>query len=125
MNVRVIALLLLPVMASAQGFAGLGSESEGFATPGRPATFDFPADHGSHPDYRIEWWYLTANLQGEDGTAYGLQWTLFRSALAPEAGHGWASPQLWMGTRGGDNTGRALFHGTSGPWWRRAGRCHR
>jgi len=28
---------------------------------------------------------------------YGLQWTLFRSALAPNAADGWASPQLWMG----------------------------
>ena len=57
----------------------------------------FPRDHGAHPDYRIEWWYLTANLEGPDGTAYGAQWTLFRSALAPGEGEGWASPQLWMG----------------------------
>ena len=59
--------------------------------------FDFPADHGAHPDYRIEWWYLTANLEDADGTPYGLQWTLFRSALAPYEAEGWDSPQLWMG----------------------------
>lgn len=98
MNAKIIAFLfLLPAMAGAQGFAGLGTASDGFATPQRPAIFDFPADHGPHPDYRIEWWYLTANLQGEDGRHYGLQWTLFRSALAPQDGIGWASPQLWMG----------------------------
>ena len=98
MNVRALLLaMLLPVAAWAQGFAGLGTTAEGFAVPQRPATFDFPTDHGPHPDYRIEWWYLTANLKAEDGTDYGLQWTLFRSALAPEAGEGWDTPQLWMG----------------------------
>ena len=81
----------------AQGFAGLGTATENFATPERPAAFDFPADHGPHPDYRIEWWYLTANLKADDGTDYGLQWTLFRTALAPGQGDGWTSPQLWMG----------------------------
>ncbi|WP_281981425.1 lipocalin-like domain-containing protein [Thalassorhabdomicrobium marinisediminis] len=98
MNVRGLAFLLfLPVAAVAQGFAGLGTETEGFAVPQRPALFDFPADHGAHPGYRIEWWYVTANLEGPDGTPYGLQWTLFRSALAPEPGTGWSAPQLWMG----------------------------
>lgn len=97
MNVKVIAFLLLPTFASAQGFAGLGTSDDGFATPQSPAIFDFPADHGPHPDYRIEWWYLTANLAAADGTPYGLQWTLFRTALSPEAGAGWSSPQLWMG----------------------------
>ena len=44
----------------------------------------------------IEWWYLTANLTGPDGRDYGLQWTLFRSALAPGEGDGWSSPQVWF-----------------------------
>jgi predicted secreted hydrolase len=57
----------------------------------------FPADHGPHPEFRIEWWYLTANLEGPDGTPYGLQWTLFRTATAPGEAEGWMSPQLWMG----------------------------
>ncbi|MEL7260572.1 MAG: lipocalin-like domain-containing protein [Pseudomonadota bacterium] len=97
MNVRTILFaLLLPVTAWAQGFAGLGTDAEGFAVPERGATFDFPADHGPHPDYRIEWWYLTANLTSADGTPYGLQWTLFRSALAPGERPGWQSPQVWF-----------------------------
>lgn len=84
--------------ALAQGFAGLGETADGFATvvPGR--TFAFPADHGPHPEFRIEWWYVTANLVDAGGMAYGAQWTLFRQAIA--AGHqrqGWANQQLWMG----------------------------
>ncbi len=98
MNVKLIAILLwLPFQAMAQGFAGLGTDAEGFAQPRPDTRLQFPADHGPHPDYRIEWWYLTANLTGPDGTPYGLQWTLFRSALAPRDGQGWDTPQLWMG----------------------------
>lgn len=98
MNVKALALLLLlPLAALAQGFAGLGAEAENFAQPVPGTPLEFPADHGPHPDYRIEWWYLTANMTGPDGTPYGLQWTLFRSALAPRDGEGWDTPQLWMG----------------------------
>ncbi len=93
--------LALAAPVHAQGFAGLGSSAEGFALPQRGKTFAFPADHGAHPDYRIEWWYVTANLKAADGTDYGVQWTLFRTALAPETAasgaQGWSSPQLWMG----------------------------
>ena len=97
MNAKVFLLLLWPITASAQGFAGLGTDVDGFSSPQSPAQFDFPIDHGPHDDYRIEWWYLTANLEGLDGTPYGLQWTLFRSALTSDGGKGWSSPQLWMG----------------------------
>ena len=97
MNAKVFFLLLWPITVSAQGFAGLGTDVDGFSSPQRPAEFDFPIDHGPHDDYRIEWWYLTANLEGLDGTPYGLQWTLFRSALTSDGGKGWSSPQLWMG----------------------------
>ncbi len=82
----------------AQGFAGLGSDAGGFAqvVPGRKLAF--PADHGPHPDFRIEWWYVTANLRDSSGAAYGAQWTLFRQAMAPGAQQqGWANQQIWMG----------------------------
>ena len=98
MNVRLIIMLLwLPMASLAQSFAGLGSDAEGFSLPEPNPTFQFPSDDGSHPDFRIEWWYLTANLKSADGKDYGLQWTLFRTALAPTDEEGWSSPQLWMG----------------------------
>src|SRR6184192_2340645 len=84
--------------ALAQGFAGLGMNGGGFASviPGK--TFAFPADHGPHPDFRIEWWYVTANLRDAAGAALGIQWTLFRLASRPgPQAEGWASQQLWMG----------------------------
>jgi predicted secreted hydrolase len=95
----VVVFLVAPSIGQpqTQGFAGLGSDATGFAIPQRGAVFSFPADHGAHPDYRIEWWYVTANLQGEDGKLYGAQWTLFRSALAPGVNRGFADPQIWIG----------------------------
>jgi predicted secreted hydrolase len=84
--------------ARAQGFAGLGMSGAGFApvVPGRQLVF--PADHGPHPDFRIEWWYVTANLADASGSPYGAQWTLFRQAMAPGAQQeGWANQQIWMG----------------------------
>nr|WP_321252837.1 lipocalin-like domain-containing protein [uncultured Ruegeria sp.] len=100
MNVRTwlfMLLLALPFPALAQGYAGLGGSAEGFDVPEPGYQFNFPQDHGPHPSFRIEWWYLTANLRGEDGLDYGVQWTLFRSALKPVETGGWQSPQIWMG----------------------------
>lgn len=92
-----LALLCLFESASAQGFAGLGTSAEGFSIAKPGVEFQFPRDHGPHPDFRIEWWYVTANLKGADGLDYGAQWTLFRSAVAPRESAGWSSPQVWMG----------------------------
>ncbi|WP_300651181.1 lipocalin-like domain-containing protein, partial [Pseudomonas sp.] len=81
-----------------KGFAGLGGTAQGFARvePGR--VLGFPADHGAHPDYRIEWWYLTANLEDAQGRTWGVQWTLFRSALQPGSHEtDWRNQNLWMG----------------------------
>lgn len=98
MNARAVFLwLALGGGAFAQGFADMGATVEGFALPSRATVLEFPADHGAHPEFRIEWWYLTANLTGADGAEYGVQWTLFRTATAPVEGKGWESPQLWMG----------------------------
>jgi len=102
MNVKFLTLLVLYLLTPcspvfAQGFANLGRATEGFSIPELGYRFDFPKDHGPHPDFQIEWWYLTANLKDEQGRDLGLQWTLFRSAMAPRDASDWSSPQLWMG----------------------------
>ena len=92
-----LLLALQARTAQAQGFAGLGMSGNGFApvVPGKKLVF--PGDHGPHPDFRIEWWYVTANLADTAGSSYGAQWTLFRQAMAvgPQA-EGWANQQIWM-----------------------------
>lgn len=95
--IAILVWLTVQTGALAQGFAGLGTQAGGFAVPSPETRLAFPKDHGPHPRYRIEWWYLTATLTGADGRDYGVQWTLFRSALAPGEADGWSSPQLWMG----------------------------
>ncbi|HET6564178.1 MAG TPA: carotenoid 1,2-hydratase, partial [Xanthomonadales bacterium] len=91
-------------------FAMLAQGVEGFSQAQPGYEFSFPRDHGSHPDFRIEWWYLTANLQDAAGEHYGAQWTLFRIAMqpgsdppAPEgvnplayAGNPWLQGQVFM-----------------------------
>lgn len=68
------------------------------AEPGQKLVF--PRDHGPHPDYRIEWWYLTANLSDPQGARYGAQWTLFRLAVhppgTPAPQYPWQNNQVFM-----------------------------
>ncbi|CAG1002046.1 hypothetical protein BURK1_02936 [Burkholderiales bacterium] len=45
--------------------------------PGMPIAF--PRDHGSHPDFRTEWWYVTGWTSDDAGVERGVQITFFRS----------------------------------------------
>lgn len=59
----------------------------------------FPEDYRAHNDYRIEWWYLTANLITAKGEDIGLQWTQFRVALSPqqiESNNSWVTRQFYF-----------------------------
>ncbi len=105
MRIRVLVLLLALLLSACddsapveKGFAGLGGEAAAFTpvVPGR--VFSFPADHGPHDGFRIEWWYVTANLKDAQGREFGVQWTLFRSALkaTPEV-PGWGNQIVWLG----------------------------
>jgi predicted secreted hydrolase len=101
-----------------------GGDTAGYARALEPRPFVFPDDHGAHPAYRTEWWYLTGHLDavpeeeggvaswgdearagtgapsGSTGTrSFGFQLTFFRSALSPEAPDrpgNWSTNQLWM-----------------------------
>jgi predicted secreted hydrolase len=64
----------------------------GFAQALEPRVFVFPRDHGPHPQFRQEWWYLTGNLDGAGGQRFGFELTFFRFALAPPAGSGAEEP---------------------------------
>jgi predicted secreted hydrolase len=47
-------------------------------------TLSFPRDHGAHPEFRTEWWYVTGNLNtkgSSDAETIGFQLTFFRSAV--------------------------------------------
>ncbi|NYS43250.1 iron ABC transporter permease, partial [Pseudomonas syringae pv. actinidiae] len=88
MNIKWLMPLAIALLLAAcddkplpeSGFAGLGNAADAYTqvTPGR--VFSFPEDHGQHPSFRIEWWYVTATLKDDAGQQFGVQWTLFRSA---------------------------------------------
>jgi len=62
----------------------LGSAADsGYTRAIDPREFSFPGDHGPHPDFRNEWWYLTGNLDSNDGRRFGYELTIFRFSLAP------------------------------------------
>jgi predicted secreted hydrolase len=57
----------------------------GFAQALGPRAFVFPHDHGPHPGFRQEWWYVTGNLDATSGERFGFELTFFRFALQPPA----------------------------------------
>ncbi|MGE3707901.1 MAG: lipocalin-like domain-containing protein, partial [Vicinamibacterales bacterium] len=59
------------------------------AAPGRPIVL--PADHASHPEYKLEWWYYTGNLDAADGRRFGYQMTFFRVGVDAQP----ANPSRW------------------------------
>jgi len=97
-RVLLICFSLLSFAVQAQDVLGdLRDQGLGYTQVRPGKSLQFPRDHTAHPDYRIEWWYLTANLVDREGRDWGLQWTLFRQALSPEqASTGWQSNQIWM-----------------------------
>lgn len=76
-----------------------GDEVSGYSRAIEARDFVFPHDHGPHPDFRNEWWYVTGNLQADDGRRFGFQATFFRVAIAPgmpASTSRWATNQVWM-----------------------------
>lgn len=62
------------------------SEDDGFVRALEPRTFEFPRDHGPHPEFRHEWWYVTGNLDSATGERFGFELTIFRVGLVPPTG---------------------------------------
>lgn len=56
----------------------------------------FPKDHGVHAEQGIEWWYLTANLQDDNGEKFGVQWTLFRTLMPSNIESKWWDNNLYF-----------------------------
>lgn len=67
-------LALLPATAMSQA---------SFRRAEEPWRWDLPREHRAHPEFALEWWYLTGHLTGEGGMSLGYQATFFRKALVP------------------------------------------
>lgn len=79
---------------------GPPAQASGFAQARPGMEISLPRDLGSHSDYQLEWWYLTANLHSAEGEAFGVQWTLFRFGLHAyqDAARpaGWYRDDVWL-----------------------------
>ncbi len=74
--ILISAFCLLPFSA----FCLLTSDFQA-ALPGYQ--FEFPRDHGTHDEYRTEWWYYTGHLETAGGRRYGFELTFFRVGVMP------------------------------------------
>ncbi|WP_407833632.1 lipocalin-like domain-containing protein [Vibrio rotiferianus] len=89
-------------MGTLLGSGDTQTESNPFTPVLKGVELTFPTDHQAHPNFRHEWWYLTANLIDEEGNPLGIQWTQFRFAAAPPTGENevkkteWQTQQIYM-----------------------------
>lgn len=59
----------------------------------------FPKDHGSHPEFRTEWWYFTGNLTDSSNNRFGYQLTFFRQGVydkAKDSDNPWAIRDIYL-----------------------------
>jgi predicted secreted hydrolase len=95
---RAAAVMPMQSGAAPAREAGGAVTAAGWRQAGSGHAWRFPRDHGSHPEYRIEWWYYTGNLASDRGRRFGYQVTFFRVGvdLAPENPSRWAVRDLFM-----------------------------
>jgi predicted secreted hydrolase len=78
---RILITAVFVLLAKFQTMASTGVwTDDGYRIPPYDPIFDFPRDHGSHPGYKIEWWYLIGHVNDAGGRKYGFQITFFRIA---------------------------------------------
>lgn len=88
-----------PVAAEVVALQAADENTAGFARANSVRPFQFPQDHGPHPEYQTEWWYFTGNLQDEQGRRFGYQLTFFRRAVTPTLPpreSDWATNQIYF-----------------------------
>jgi hypothetical protein len=59
--------------------AAVAPASTPYPVVGPGTVLRFPADHGAHPQFRTEWWYVTGWLRTDTGENLGFQVTFFRT----------------------------------------------
>lgn len=82
MRRRLLQAVALSALTPSQALATTRAERADFAAVQPGVQLTFPHDHGAHPEFRIEWWYLTAWARAEIRPGHaediGLQITFFR-----------------------------------------------
>ena len=84
MNRREFFGLPLGLLAATQSRRAQGIEFPA-VVPGR--ALRFPDDEGAHPEFRIEWWYVTGCVFDSAGDPLGFQVTFFRNRAVDGGGN--------------------------------------
>jgi len=98
-----LGAVLLHAAGSGQPSSGqpaAGDEAASWQEVLDPPKLVFPRDHGSHPAFRTEWWYVTGLVApvrpdgavADQSRRLGFQITFFRRGVAPGPGSEGASP---------------------------------
>ncbi len=94
-----IRLLLCLLMVSVPVRGQKVEADEAFQRPAPGRVWQFPADHGAHPQFKTEWWYYVGHLKSQEGEAFGYQLTFFRVALRhpdPQARSAWSLHTIYF-----------------------------
>lgn len=84
-GVRTRTILLGLILVISPALAQDSVPSGGFAIAEAGWTYRFPRDHGSHEQFKTEWWYFTGHLWTPDQKRYGFEVTFFRVGIVPPA----------------------------------------
>lgn len=79
-GISLCAVLVFVGSLGAVPAASLETEQAAFRQAVEGYAYQFPRDHGSHDEFRTEWWYYTGHLTTEDGRRFGYELTFFRQA---------------------------------------------
>ena len=111
---RYILLLLSSLAIVVPGFAVETAQEFRFATEGY--RYSFPRDHGTHEEFRTEWWYYTGQVMTKDSRSFGYELTFFRRGMPREQTKTlpskWAVTHLYLAHFAISDLSKGRFHYT-------------
>jgi len=111
-QLRYLLFLSSSLLVVVPGLAADTAQEFRVATEGY--RYAFPRDHGSHEEFRTEWWYYTGQLRAKDGRPFGYQLTFFRRGMLREQTKTlpsqWAVTQLYLAHFAVSDLSKSRFH---------------
>ena len=102
--------LLLVILLPWAGMNQVKAEDFQPARPGR--AFQFPRDHGAHPEFKTEWWYYTGHLKTKEGETFGYQLTFVRVGVRKpdaQARSAWRADTIYFAHLAVSDPNRGVF----------------
>jgi predicted secreted hydrolase len=111
-QLRYLLFLSSSLLVVVPGLAADTAQDFRIATEGY--RYSFPRDHGSHEEFRTEWWYYTGQVTAKDGRPFGYQLTFFRRGMPRDQTKTlpsqWAVTQLYLAHFAVSDLSKGRFH---------------